>query len=79
MLRRQGKEAGHSQCNTCRNSLGLDPERDPRHDDDQAGWHVRMKEIVAKAPLEAKHDLQTGEFACKLKNKLNPDLTKYGR
>jgi hypothetical protein len=38
-----------------------------------------MKEIVAKAPLEAKHDLQTGEFACKLKNKLNPDLTKYGR
>ena len=52
----------NSQGDPCRDSFWFDPEWDPGHDDDQAGWNVGVEEVVTQATLELKDDLQTSEF-----------------
>lgn len=65
MLRGEREQTGHSEGDSCRNCLGLYPERNPGHDDDQAGGHIRVEQVIPQAALEGEHHLQTGELACK--------------
>lgn len=44
------EQRGDSQCDSGRNGLGLDPEGDPRHDNDESGRDVRMEKVVAETP-----------------------------
>ena len=37
----------------------------PRHDDDETGWDVGVKEVVTETTFELENDLQTRELACK--------------
>lgn len=46
-----------------RHSFRLDPEGDPRHDDDEASRDVGVEEVVAQASLEGEHNLQAGEVS----------------
>ena len=63
MLRAEGEEAGDPQRDPGWHGLRLDPERDPGHDDDEAGGDVGVEEVVAEATLEHEHHLQAGELA----------------
>lgn len=57
----QRQQRGHAERNARRNRLRLDPERDPRHDDDQRRRDVRVEEMVAEAPPQVEHHRQAGE------------------
>ena len=46
-----------------RNSFWLNPERNPRHHDNQTGWNVSVKKVVAQASSKFKDHLQTSEIA----------------
>ena len=61
MLGGEGQEGGHPQRDPGGDSLGLDPEADPGHDDYQAGGDVGVEQVVAQTPLEHEHHLQTRE------------------
>ena len=37
----------------------------PRHNDDETGWDVGVKEVVTETTFELENDLQTRELACK--------------
>ena len=47
----------------CRDSFRFDPERDPRHHDDEAGRDVGVEQVVAEAPPELEDHLQASEVA----------------
>ena len=57
----EGQERGHPQRDPGRDSLRLDPEADPGHDDDQAGGDVGVEQVVAQPSFEHEHNLQTRE------------------
>ena len=65
MLGGESEEGGDSQGDPGRHRLGLDPEADPGHDDDQAGWDVGVEQVVAQPPLEHEDNLQTREVTCR--------------
>ena len=46
MLCGEGQEGGHAQGDACRYGFGLDPEGDPGHHDNQAGWNVGVKHKI---------------------------------
>ena len=69
MLGGQSEEAGDPQGDPGRYSLGLDPEADPGHDDDQTGRDVSVEQVVAQPPLEHEHNLQTREVTCRQNTK----------
>ena len=52
---------GDSKGDSSRDSFWLDPERDPGHDDDEAGWNVGVEQVVAETPLELEDHLQASE------------------
>lgn len=49
-----------------RNGLWFDPERDPRHDDDQRRRDVGVEEMVAEAASQVEEDGQAREVACRV-------------
>ena len=53
---------GDSQRDPSRDSFWLNPERDPGHDDNQAGWNVGVEEIVTQSSFELKNHLQASKF-----------------
>ena len=63
MLRGQGEQTGDAQRDPGRNGLGLDPERDPGHHDDQTGGDVSVEKVVAQATPELEDHLKAGEIA----------------
>ncbi len=64
VLRGEREQAGDTQGDSGWHGLRLDPERDPRHDDDKASWHISVEKVVAEATLEHEHHFQTGELSC---------------
>ena len=65
MLGGEGQQGGHAQGHPGGDSLGLDPETDPGHDDYEAGGDVGVEEVVAQSPLKHEDHLQTGKVAYK--------------
>lgn len=59
----EGQQWRHSQGDTGRDRLRFDPERDPRHDDDQRGRYVRVEEVIAQPTAQIEHDLDAREVA----------------
>lgn len=64
VLRGQREQARHAQGHPGRHGLGLDPERDPRHDHDQTGRDVRVEHVVAQTSLQGKGHLNAREVTC---------------
>ena len=70
MLRGERQQRRDAEGDARRNGLGPDPERDPRHDDDQTRRPVRVEQVIAQPALERKHNLQAAEVTCaRSKNK----------
>ena len=65
VLRREGEQTGDPQGDPGGHGLGLDPERDPGHDDDQTGGDVGVEQVVAESTLEHEDDLEAGELSWK--------------
>ena len=65
VLRGECEETGDPQGDPGGNGLGLDPERDPGHDDNQTSGDVGVEQVVAETPLEHEDHLETGELAWK--------------
>jgi len=67
VLRGESEQRRDAQSDPGRNRFRLDPERDPRHDDDQTRGDVRVEQVVAQPPLQREVHLQTREVSCKIK------------
>ena len=63
VLRGKREKGSDTESDPSRDSLGLDPEADPGHNDDEAGGDVGVEQVVAETPLELEHNLQAGEVA----------------
>ena len=57
----EGQQRGHAQGHAGGHGLGLDPETDPGHHHDQAGWDVGLEHEVAEHPPELEDHHQAGE------------------
>ena len=64
MLGVQREQGRDSQRDSGRHGFRSDPERDPRHDDDEACGDVRVEEVVAEAAAEREDHLQASEIPC---------------
>ena len=47
-----GQEGGDPQCDPGRNCLVVDPEGEPRDEDDHGGWHVDCQDEEGELPGE---------------------------
>ena len=67
MLRGEREKGSDTESDPSRDSLGLDPEADPGHNDDEAGGDVGVEEVVAQPPLKHEDHLQTRKVTCRHK------------
>ena len=63
MLCGESQERCDTQSDSCWHRLGLDPETDPGHHDNQAGGDVGVEHEVAQPSPELELHHQTGEVA----------------
>lgn len=64
MLRVQREQRGDAERDSGGHCLRPDPERDPRHDDDEARRDVRVEQVVAEPAPEREDHFQAREVAC---------------
>lgn len=59
----EGQQWRHAEGDPRRDRFRLDPESDPRHDDDQGRRDVRVKQMIAEPPAQIKDDLYAREIS----------------
>ena len=63
-LRRHREDGEQTERDARRDGVDVNPERDPREDDDQQTRHVHLDEEEADEPLEDELDREAREGAC---------------
>lgn len=53
-----GEQSGHSERDSSRNCVGIQPERDPGNDDQHAAWNVDGDQVVGELPSKQKIHFQ---------------------
>jgi hypothetical protein len=66
VLRGEREQRRDAQGDPGRNRFRFDPERNPRHDDDQTRGDVRVEQVVAQPPLQREVHLQACEVTCEI-------------
>lgn len=73
VLRREGQQGGYAERHSGWRRFRFYPEGDPRHDYDQAGWNVGVKQVVAEPTFQDKHYFEASEVTSRI------DLRAIGR
>ena len=60
-----GEHSGDAQAHTGGGSIHVDPEGDPREDDNEQAGDVHLDQVVAHLSLQVEPGLDAGEFACR--------------
>jgi len=63
-LGRHSEECGHSKGHSCRNGILIEPEGDPRYNDQHTAGDVDLDQVVAKFSLEEQVHLETTVLSC---------------
>lgn len=60
-----GEHSGDAQAHTGGCSIHVDPEGNPREDDNEQAGNVHLDQVVAHLSLQVEPGLNAGEFTCK--------------
>ena len=59
-----GEHSGDAQAHAGRGSIHVDPEGDPREDDNEQAGDVHLDQVVAHLSLQVEPGLDAGKLAC---------------